>query len=262
MKKTKGSSTMSDLVKYASVDGICSITLNRPSKLNAINTEMDKQLVSALARFDEDADSYVAILSGAGRSFSAGADIKDRFIDTSGTNDRRLRQGRPAEGFLGKCSYWKPVISAVHGHCLGLGFHLALESDLIVAGSDAVFGAPEVKRGLSAGAHWALMGAFMPSKLATELLITGKEMSARDLYRRGLVNEVTDRGAHFECATRLAAHIRDLPQRAVRSSVRLTRWAWPRKVAEAQFFTAALRLDDTEEFRDANSAFYAARGKA
>ena len=175
----------SEAVEYRREGRIVYITLNRPKSLNAVNDQLDEELGAAFSTFDLDEEAWVAILHGAGRCFCAGADIKERLVNMTPVERNRWSSGASTEGYLGRTINWKPVIAAVHSHVLGAGISIALECDLIVASEDAQFGITETKRGVPAGRVWAKAQTFMPSKIATELLITGEAMSAQEMYRLG-----------------------------------------------------------------------------
>ena len=243
-------------VLYRRQGRIARITLNRPQSLNAVNTALEADLAAALQRFDVDDDAWVAILHGAGRAFCAGADVRQRFHDP----DRRQRDldwgmGMNPEGFLGRCINWKPVIAAVHGHCLAYGMVIAAECDLVVATRGASFGLTETLRGFPGGAAWAKVETFMPSKIATEMLLTGQPVSAEELYRRGFINRLAEDGEHMAVAEELAERILQAPPLAVRAGVRVTRWPWAHRAAVADYYQAALRLHLTEDFEESAQAF-------
>ena len=245
----------SEAVEYRREGRIVYITLNRPKSLNAVNDQLDEELGAAFSTFDLDEEAWVAILHGAGRCFCAGADIKERLVNMTPVERNRWSSGASTEGYLGRTINWKPVIAAVHSHVLGAGISIALECDLIVASEDAQFGITETKRGVPAGRVWAKAQTFMPSKIATELLITGEAMSAQEMYRLGLVNRLAPTGEHLRTAEELAGHILKAPPLAVRAGVRITRWAWVRLAAEAELYLQPLRLHLTEDFNESSRAF-------
>lgn len=243
-------------VTYERQDRIAYITFNRPEVMNAVNLEVEEDLVAAYTQFDEDDEAWVAILHGAGRCFCAGADVKQRFaagIKSGQMRDRAV--GRSAEGYLGRAANWKPVIAAVHGHCLGAGMSIALECDLIVASEDARLAITETKRGIPGGRVWAKLQTFMASKVATELLLTGEPAPAAEFYRLGLINRLVPNGEHLTAAVELAEKLIAAPPLAVRSGVRVSRWPWTRAVAEADYYVQAQRLHLTEDFAEATNSF-------
>ena len=245
-----------ETVDYKREGRIAYVTLNRPKVLNAVNKALEQDLARAFRLFDEDDEAWIAILHGAGRAFCAGADVKELFHAPS-ARERHLgwSMGRNPEGFLGRCINWKPVIAAVHGHCLAWGLAIAVECDLIVASEEVQFGLTETLRGFPGGPVWAKLQFFMPSKVATEMLLTGQPVSAAELYRLGLINRLVAGGKHLEAAEELAAQVLKAPPLAVRAGVRVARWPWVRRAAEADLYQAPLQLHLTEDFEESARAF-------
>ncbi|MBI4232995.1 MAG: enoyl-CoA hydratase/isomerase family protein [Chloroflexi bacterium] len=247
-----------ETVLYERKGRIAYITLNRPESLNAFNNTQDRETGEALDEFDADDEAWVAILSGKGRCFSAGADVKERFHGTS--REERARQGGPgrirrAGGYLANTIHWKPVIAAVHSYCLGQAMALAMECDLIVASEDARFAITEIKRGLSGANLWARAWFWTGSKVATEVALTGEHLSAQEGYRLGLVNRVTSVGQHVAGAERLAERILENPPLAVRSTVRVARHTVLPFLQQANLYTGALNLHLSEDFEESARAF-------
>ncbi len=246
----------SEAVKYRRDGRVAYITLNRPQVLNAVNKALEEGLAQALQRFDLDDEAWVAILHGAGRAFCAGADVRERFHDPGpGERDADWGAGMNPEGFLGRCVNWKPVIAAVHGHCLAYGMVIAAECDLIAASVETRFGLTETLRGFPGGAAWAKVETFMPSKVATEMLLTGQPIYASKLHQLGFINRLVPEGGHMAGAEELAAAVLKAAPLAVRAGVRVTRWPWVRRAAEADYYQAALRLHRTEDFKESARAF-------
>ena len=244
-----------ETMEYRRDGKIAYITFNRPRVLNAINDKLEEELREVFHEYDVDEEAWVAILHGAGRCFSTGADVKQRFADMTPQQRDRWSRGSSPDDFLGRCINWKPVIAAVHGYALGWGISIALECDLVVASEDAQFGITETKRGFPAGRVWAKAQAFMPSKVTTELLLTGEAMPASDLYRVGLVNRLVPVGQHLQAAEELARTILNAPPLAVRAGVRISRWSWFRAAAETDLYYQPLGLHLTEDFKESSKAF-------
>nr|MCS5657338.1 enoyl-CoA hydratase/isomerase family protein [Dehalococcoidia bacterium] len=125
--------TKYETMMYKRRDNIAYIMLNRPQALNAVNDQFEEDLHSALLEFDLDDEAWVAIVHGAGRSFCAGADIKQRLVAMTPEQSARRERGPNPEGYMGRAINWKPIIAAVHGYALGAGIVIAAESDMIVA---------------------------------------------------------------------------------------------------------------------------------
>jgi crotonobetainyl-CoA hydratase len=181
------------------------ITINRPEARNAVNAAVGTAVGDALEQAQNDPEVRAVVITGAGESFCAGADLK--------AISRRENLFHPDHGEWGFAGYVqhfidKPTIAAVNGTALGGGTELALASDLVVAEERTKFGLPEVKRGLIAAAG----GVFrivdhLPRKVALELLFTGEPMSSADALKWGLVNQVIPDGTVVEAALALAERI-------------------------------------------------------
>ncbi len=231
------------------------IMINRPQALNSVTDQFEDDMEEALLEFDIDEDAWVCILYGTGRCFCAGADIKQRFVNMTPQSRARRARGNSPDHRLGRSINWKPVIAAVHGYALGAGMSMAAECDLIVASEEALFGITETKRGVAGGGVWAKVSAFMPSKIATEMLITGEPISASELYRLGLINRLVPTGQHLEAAEELAEKILKTPPLASRAGVRITRRSWLHSVADAQMYNQPLKLHLSEDFQEASKSF-------
>jgi crotonobetainyl-CoA hydratase len=181
------------------------ITLNRPAARNAVNAAVSTGLGDALDEAQHDPDVRAVVVTGAGQSFCAGADLK------AISRRENIYHPEHAEwGFAGYVQHVidKPTIAAVNGTALGGGTELALASDLIVAEERTMFGLPEVKRGLIAAAG----GVFrivdhLPRKVAMELIFTGEPMTSADALTWGLINRVVSDGTVVDAALALAERI-------------------------------------------------------
>ena len=244
-----------ETMTYERKGRIAYIMFNRPQVLNAVNSQFELDLHEALLEFDTDDEAWVGIIHGAGRAFCAGADIKQRFVAMTPQESARRERGPNPEGYLGRTINWKPVIAAVHGYALGAGIVIAAESDMIVASEDARFGITETRRGLAGGRIWAKVNAFMPSKVASEMVITGEPVEAAELYRLGLINRLVPNGFHLSAAEALAEKVLKAPPLATRVGVKLTRRQWVQTGAEADMQTLPLKLHMSEDFKEASQAF-------
>jgi enoyl-CoA hydratase len=211
-----------EVVRYE-VDGhVVTITLNRPQQRNAVSPELAAALGDAVTRFEQDPDVWVAILTGAGGIFSAGADLKA--IAAGRGSELSVEPG----GFAGYVRYprTKPVIAAVRGFALAGGTELALASDLIVAGTDTFFGVPEVTRGIVAAAGGLFrLPRVLPRARALELIMTGDRLPADEALRHGMINAVVDPEQVLPTARGLADRICANAPVAVRESLALARRA-------------------------------------
>jgi crotonobetainyl-CoA hydratase len=183
---------------------ILTITLDRP-KANAINVPTSKSLYAAFETLNNDPSLRVGILTGTGRFFSAGWDLQ------SAVEGEAIDADHGPGGFAGLTEYFslgKPVIAAVNGLAIGGGFELALAADLIVASDTAQFALPEVKLGLIADSGGVLrLPRRLPRVLASELLLTGRRMDAREALSWGLVNQVVVPDSLMQSCTSLASQI-------------------------------------------------------
>ena len=167
------------------------LTLNRPEKLNAINDALSHALKSAIKEAVSDDNVSVILLTGAGRAFSAGADLKE-----AASNVRRP-QREALNSAINSTSVYnaliacdKPVIAAVNGYALGAGSAIAVSCDLVLASDDAIFGYPELKHGLAATAVSPTLVAQIGRKHATELLLLAENLPAARAAEIGLINRV------------------------------------------------------------------------
>lgn len=195
-------------VDYEDRDGVARLHLNRPERLNAVDTGLIDDL---LAAFDQARDARVIVLAGRGRAFCAGHDLKEPVPaeDALGTR-RRLERiqdvTRRIRGLPGI------VIAAVHGYALGAGCEFALGCDLIVADATAQFGFPEVSVGLSVtGGISGLLPKLVGLPRAKEMLLLGERIPAEQAVTLGLINRVAAAGQHEEIALGLAARIAGQP---------------------------------------------------
>ncbi len=209
------------VVLYREDDGIAHITLNRPAKLNALNPEVFSQIGASVERFAA-GEASVAILSGNGRAFAAGADI-EHYVGLSVIEYADfMRRGNAVQQRFVECT--KPVIAAVHGYALGGGLELALACDLIVAEADAKLGLPEAKLGLLPGGGGTqrlprLVGAMR----AAELVMTGRFISGREAVAWGLAIAPEEGERALAAARRLAELISRQAPLAVRMAKTLLR---------------------------------------
>ncbi|MCL6600181.1 MAG: crotonase/enoyl-CoA hydratase family protein [Alicyclobacillus macrosporangiidus] len=193
------------------------ITMNRPESLNAVNSTMWRELGEALEAFSQENDLWVGVLTGAGeKAFCAGADLKE--VAAGGF---KLTEQMRQWGFAGIVRHHvpKPLIAAVNGYALGGGTEIALACDLVVASEEAVFGLPEVKRGIVAGGGGLLrLPRQVPVKIAMYAILTGEPLSAEEAARWGLVNQVVPKGQVRDAALAIAHKIAENAPVAVRVS--------------------------------------------
>lgn len=199
--------------------GVLLITLNRPSRLNAINEGLARGLGEALQVANTDPGINAVVIAASGRAFCAGMDL-DAFRD----QEPIVHPDYPEWGIAGITQHTVavPVIAAVHGVAAGGGFEVALCADLIIAEESARFALPEIKLGLFAAAGGLLrLPIKMPHQIANELAYTGRFVGAGELARWGVVNRVVPTGDVLGAALEVASAIADSAPRAVRATKEL-----------------------------------------
>jgi enoyl-CoA hydratase len=208
---------------------ILTITINRPDQRNAINAAVAQGIAGALDQLDDDDGLSVGVLSGAGKGFSAGMDLKAFAAgEVPHVGDR---------GFAGitQRAARKPLIAAIEGFAVAGGLEVALACDLIVAAHDARLGLPEVKRGLvAAGGGLLRLPRVLPRNVAVELALTGDPISAQRAHELGLVNRLSEPGEAIDTALALAEAIAANGPLALQATKRILLESadWP----ESEFF--------------------------
>jgi 2-(1,2-epoxy-1,2-dihydrophenyl)acetyl-CoA isomerase len=174
--------------------GVCTITLNRPARLNAVNRELADALPVAVDAAAADDRVRVVVITGAGRGFCAGLDLSEPPTLPDSTRAERLDPlGWVGRWVLSMARCEKPVIAAVNGPAAGAGFGLALAADIRLMSAGATFSPAFVRRGLSPdGGVSYLLPRLVGASRATEILLTGRELDAREAERIGLVSAVFD----------------------------------------------------------------------
>lgn len=246
-----------ETIRYEIKGPLCYITLNRPEKLNAANDTLVEELDDAFFEFDADQSLYVAILRGAGRAFCSGADVRQRQLRTR-EELRRLGgpAGRNAKGDgLSEAVNWKPVIAAVHGYALGLGYALTQRADLVVAAEGTKFQIREVQRGIAGTQHWVSTWFWTGSRFANDIALTGRMFDADEALRQGMINAVVPGDELLATAERLAEQIMENPPLSVRANVRMIRWFVHNMQREAGLYVRGLGLHLTDDFHESAAAF-------
>ncbi|MEM9610877.1 MAG: crotonase/enoyl-CoA hydratase family protein [Actinomycetota bacterium] len=178
------------------------ISMNRPEARNSVNRALAEQMATALETLDADGDLSVGVLTGIGKGFSAGMDLK-AFVEGGMPNI----EGRGFAGIVEQ-SCDKPLIAAVEGFALAGGLEIALSCDLVVAAAGARFGIPEVGVGLFAGAGALLrLPRRVPYGVAMEMALTADPITAEQAAEYGLVNRVVEPGTTVDTAVELAERI-------------------------------------------------------
>ncbi|EJN06744.1 enoyl-CoA hydratase/isomerase family protein [Phyllobacterium sp. YR531] len=237
-------------------DGIATITINRPERRNALDSEHYAALSQAWIRVRDDADVRVAVITGAGdKAFCAGADIKSFVGRAQPLSEVWLTQ---KDSLLNRgLEIWKPVIAAVNGACVGGGMTLLMATDIRVACEEATFSISEVKRGIIAanGGTQRVMKQ-LPYAIAMEMLLLGDTMDAATAERWGLVNRVVPRDKMLDTAHDLANRIKKNAPLAVQAAKELAVRALDMSLSEGlrmeQFVNRILHhSEDTKRAKEA-----------
>ena len=176
---------MSDAATYERDGHVATITYNRPESLNAVNGDMRECLNEAWLSFRDDDDAWVAIVTGAGRAFCAGADLKDG-AGSTGTFAGSFWEMPTINSFESGLELWKPTIAAVNGPCVGYGLTAAMATDFLIASDRASFAMPEVLLGVPTIVGSIRAGQKLAWSDALELLLTGDTFTAEAAKEMGL----------------------------------------------------------------------------
>ena len=207
------------------IDHVAIITLNRPNRLNAITERLHEELISALEQFDDDEETRVVVITGAGRGFCAGEDVKERPGEKMipERNAKRVLDRKSRDGFpLLLQNMIKPVIAAVNGPAVGQGLSLALACDIRIGSETARMGAIWTKRGIppeSCGAYHLVNMIGIPK--ACELIFSGRIVEADEALSLGILNRVVPDDKLRETVLGLAKEIAEGPPVAMGISKRM-----------------------------------------
>src|SRR5438045_2695762 len=180
---------MAETVRYELDGHVATITYNRPEALNAINGELRRDLNAAFARFRDEEDAWVAIVTGEGKAFCVGADLRDG-TNSAGDFPGTFWEKPTQNSFESGWEIFKPVIAAVNGYCLGYGLTLVTWCDFVIASDRAEFGYPEVRLGTPASVGAIRLPQRINWQYAMELLLTGERIDAGRAMEIGLAGWV------------------------------------------------------------------------
>jgi enoyl-CoA hydratase len=228
------------------------ITINRPDARNAVNAAVAEGIAHALDDLDADDGLSIGVITGAGKGFCAGMDLK-AFV----TGERPWFEDRGFAGITQRAAA-KPLIAAIEGFAVAGGLEVALACDLIVAAKGARLGIPEVKRSLvAAGGGLLRLPRVLPRAVAMELALTGDPITAERGYELGMVNRLADPGGALDVALELAAAISVNAPLALVGSKRILNESldW----SDAEFFERQQELSgpifDSEDAKEGATAF-------
>lgn len=261
MAEHEQTQTDTDELTYAVADHVATITLNRPERMNTISGPMLDQLTERLLEADRDRDVRVIVITGTGRAFCAGLDIK---AQASGTGLLSSSGGGPQELDLRSTPPTvlhhldTPVIAALNGAAAGYGLDIALGADIRIAARSAKLAVAFTKRGIvpESGGTWLLPRIVGRAK-AAELIFTGRTLTADEACELGLVNKVVDDDALGKEVAAMAAEIAGNAPLAVRAAKRMMRAADDETFDQNvhHVFLQLLPLFRTNDFREAMTAF-------
>lgn len=239
-------------VEYTVEDRIAMIRMNRPERLNALGPDLSRELRAALKHFTEDESAWVGILTGTGRSFCAGRDLKAQA--EGGTAPRP--QYTADWNIFGVPDTDKPLIAAVNGYAIGAGWYMTAGCDIRIAADTARFGMGEIPTGVL-GPYWFSVAEVLPWAIGAEFTLLGEQVEADRLLRLGLLNEVVPYDELLDAAMRWAKKFLALPPqhvqktKALMAKMRRT----PDEALLEQEYAAREQLNALEDTREAALAF-------
>lgn len=198
-------------------DRVALVTLDRPDQMNAQNLEMRKALVEAWDRIDNDPDIWLAVVTGAGKAFSAGHDLKEKLTPEQDADDPGT-----AGVYGGLMGIEKPTIAAINGFCLAQGAGIAFLCDIRICAEHVEFGWPQVKRGIGSVSGPAILSRMVPQNIAFEYLFTGEFFTAKEALEFNMVNRVVPAERVLDDAMEVAAKIQKNAPLALRAIKRAT----------------------------------------
>ena len=241
-------------------DGVFTITLNRPEKLNSFNDKMFIELTDAVKQVERDASARCVVVTGAGKGFCAGQDLssaKERMLIGDISYGHHLRQTyNPL--IVRMINLPKPIIAAINGAAAGAGMSLAMACDLRLAAESASFLQAFVKIGLvpDAGSSW-LLQRLVGRTRAMELMLTGKKIGAKEALEWGLVNQVLPNDDLMKATNELARSLATMPTKAIGLIKRMTDYSATHTLAESLDYEADMQevAGRTADHREGLMAF-------
>lgn len=225
------------------------LTLNRPKALNALNTTVLKEVVTALQHFDNDPKIGAIVLTGSEKAFAAGADIKE--MQPKSYMDAFMEDF--FAGWEAMTRIRKPIVAAVAGYALGGGCELAMMCDFIIAADNAKFGQPEITLGVMPGMGGSQrLTRFVGKSKAMDMCLTGRMMDAEEAERSGLVSRVVPLGELLEETLKAATKIADFSLPAVMMTKEAVNRSYETTLVEGlrferRLFHSMFALDDQKE---------------
>lgn len=251
---------MTDVVLLEVVDGVATVTLNRPAARNALNMDVKTRLAEVLAQINEDEQIRAVVLTGAEGSFCAGGDIVEMELNDSPRTSRARLAKLLDEVAIALAELEKPTIAAIEGHAHGAGLSLALACDIMITAEDAVLSCAFSKLGLvpDCGSLYFLPRR-LPMNVAKELVFTGRRLSGTEAAALGLANRAVAPGTARKVADDLASELSQGATIALGMAKRLLESATSaslRELAQLEAFGQAVAYS-TEDHQAARAAFRA-----
>jgi 2-(1,2-epoxy-1,2-dihydrophenyl)acetyl-CoA isomerase len=211
------------LVDYDVEDRLAVIRLNRPDRLNAMSSEMRIELAEVMRRFNSSDSVRVGVITGTGRAFCAGRDMKAQ-ADAIAVGDGQLRPRTysSTHNIFGLSDTDKPLVAAVNGYAIGQGWYMVLDCDIRLAASNAEFGMTEIPTG-ALGPYWLAGAEGLTWALAAEFSLVGERVPAARLLSLGLLNAIVPPEDLMNEARRWANRLASLPPRHVQMTKQLMR---------------------------------------
>jgi enoyl-CoA hydratase len=253
---------MSDPVRVE-VDGpVHVVTIDRPHARNAVDGPTAARLVEAFAAFEADDSASVAVLTGAGGTFCAGADLKA----IGSGNGNRVETDMSLPGPLGptRMAFSKPVVAAIEGYAVAGGLELAMMCDLRVAARDAVFGVFCRRWGVPLIDGGSIrLPRMLGHSHALDLILTGRPVSGDEARMMGLANRLTEPGEALTGAIALAQQLAEFPQRCLRNDRRSSyeQWDLPLTAALANETQLGLQVLRSREAQEGAARFASGAGR-
>jgi enoyl-CoA hydratase/carnithine racemase len=202
-------------VEYSRNGSVGWVTLNRPERLNARSDALENDLREAWRRFEADDEAKVALFSGKGKAFCAGMDLKER-------PDRRSSTGKTLRSCAGIYEVTKPIVAAIHGHCLGGGLTMTMWADIRLAAETTVFGFPEIRHGIHPNTNY-FIAQNIPVCVIAELALAAANFTARRACETGFINRVVSDETLMDEARATAEHVAAFPLRVLKAGKQLIR---------------------------------------
>jgi len=234
------------LIRTAIADGVGHLELHRPERLNALSKDMLIEIGAAMDDFENDGAVRAVVLSGSGKGFSSGFDLKDQM--QRNPKGAKIWKEILDLDFHTTMRFWrcpKPTIAAVHGPCVAGAFEMALACDITIATEDAVFGEPELRFG--AGIVTMLLPWMASPKHAKRIILSGQDKIRAELaMQMGLVSEVVAAGEHLSVAMRIARNLAKMDPDLVQQTKKAIQRTYDVQGLEAAL-AAALDIDHSIE---------------